>query len=302
MLKNVVRDSIGDGPEESQYIRLIRDILEEGEMVEGRNGAAKTVFGASMYFSLEGNVVPVLTTKRVAWKTCIRELFWFIRGATSNTQLKENNVRIWNANGSREFLDSRGLSHLKEDDLGPVYGHQWRFFNADYKDCDTDYTGKGVDQLQYIIDQLKDPSRRNSRRLLLSAWNPCQLDEMALPPCHVLMQFNVIGRKLSCSLYQRSGDVGLGVPFNIASYGFLTHIIAHHCGLDAHEFVYHLGNAHIYDDHLSALAEQCKLEPYEFPTVTIADREYAGIEDYGEKDITLNGYESHGPIKMEMRK
>ncbi|MHA2083105.1 MAG: thymidylate synthase [Candidatus Thorarchaeota archaeon] len=302
MLRNIIKSQLDGKSEEHQYLNLIKDILSEGEMVEGRNGLTKSVFGASMLFSLKDGTIPILTTKRVAWKTCLRELFWFIRGSTSNEELQKSNVKIWNANASREFLDSRGLTNLRENDLGPVYGHQWRFFNAEYKDCDTDYTGKGVDQLKYIIDNLRSAEGRTSRRLILSAWNPCQLDEMALPPCHVLMQFNVIGNKLSCSLYQRSGDVGLGVPFNIASYSFLTHIIAHYCGLEADEFVYNLGNAHIYDDHLESLEQQCQLTPYEFPKITIEDRDYANIEDYKEEDFTLHNYQSHAAIKMEMRK
>ena len=302
MLRNIIKSNLDGKSEEHQYLNLIKDILSEGEMVEGRNGLTKSVFGASMLFSLKDGTMPILTTKRVAWKTCLRELFWFIRGSTSNKELQKSNVKIWNANASREFLDSRGLTNLRENDLGPVYGHQWRFFNAEYKDCDTDYTGKGVDQLKYIIDNLRSVEGRTSRRLILSAWNPCQIDEMALPPCHVLMQFNVLGNKLSCSLYQRSGDVGLGVPFNIASYSFLTHIIAHHCGLEADEFVYNLGNAHIYDDHLESLEQQCQLTPYEFPKITIEDRDYANIEDYQEEDFTLPNYQSHAAIKMEMRK
>ena len=250
------RDCFGNVHEEYQYLRLINDILDEGSMEVGRNGKAKTVFGAAMHFDLSNNTIPVLTTKKVAFKTCLKELLWFINGYTDNKLLKEQKVKIWNANASREFLDSRGLHNNKEDDLGPVYGHQWRHFNANYTDCDTDYTGKGVDQLQNIIDQLKNPETRNSRRLVMSAWNPQQLDEMALPPCHILCQFCVTeGNKLSCSLYQRSGDVGLGVPFNIASYSILTHLIAKHCGLEAKEFVYFLGNAHIYDDHMDVLRE-----------------------------------------------
>jgi len=236
------RDCFGNVHEEFQYLRLINDILDHGSMEEGRNGKAKTVFGSAMHFDLSENTIPVLTTKKVAFKTCLKELLWFINGHTDNKLLKEQNVKIWNANASRDFLDSRGLYNNKEDDLGPVYGHQWRHFNASYTDCDTDYTGKGVDQLQNIIDQLKNPETRNSRRLVMSAWNPQQLDEMALPPCHILCQFCVTeGNKLSCSLYQRSGDVGLGVPFNIASYSILTHLIANHCGLEAKEFVYFLG-------------------------------------------------------------
>jgi thymidylate synthase len=207
--------------EENQYLSLISEIIEHGSMEEGRNGNALTAFGSAMHFSLENNKIPLMTTKRLAWKTCLRELLWFIKGSTDNKLLKEKNVHIWDDNGSRDFLDSRNLHHLEEDDLGPVYGHQWRFFNASYTTCNDDYTGKGVDQLEYIINTLKDPTQRNSRRLVMSAWNPCQIDEMALPPCHVLCQFNVIkGNELSCSLYQRSGDVGLGVPFNIASYSF----------------------------------------------------------------------------------
>ena len=226
MLKTLVSKHLDGRHEEYQYIDLIKDILNDGQFIEGRNGTTKVVIGASMIFSLEGGKIPVLTTKKVAWKTCLKELLWFIKGSTSNTLLKEQNVRIWNDNASREFLDSRGLHHLAEDDLGPVYGHQWRFFNADYVDCNTDYSGKGVDQLDYVIKALKDPVERYSRRLIVSAWNPCQIDKMALPPCHVLMHFNVVGNKLSCTLYQRSGDIGLGVPFNIASYSFLTYIFS----------------------------------------------------------------------------
>ena len=216
--------------------------------------------------------------------------------------MKNNNVKIWNGNASREFLDSRGLTHLEEDDLGPVYGHQWRFFNAPYDNCSTDYTGKGVDQLKYIIDSLNDPNTRNSRRLILSAWNPQQIDEMALPPCHVLMQFNVFDDdKLSVSLYQRSGDVGLGVPFNIASYAFLTHLVAKHCGLKPVEFVHFLGNVHIYSDHLETLELQKDREPYKFPTLKILNT-YDSIDQYKFEDFLVENYEYHGELKMIMRK
>lgn len=288
--------------EENQYLSLISEILEHGSMEEGRNGNALTEFGAAMHFSLENNKIPLMTTKRLAWKTCLRELLWFIRGSTDNKLLKQKNVHIWDDNGSRDFLDSRGLSHLEEDDLGPVYGHQWRFFNAPYTTCSDDYTGKGIDQLEYIIKSLKDPLQRNSRRLVMSAWNPCQIDEMALPPCHVLCQFNVVkGDKLSCSLYQRSGDVGLGVPFNIASYSFLTHLIAKHCGLVATDFYYYLGNCHIYDDHIEYLKEQIKRDPIEFPTLTI-NGTHENINDYLEEMFEIENYRFQEPIKMVMRK
>jgi len=287
--------------DENQYINLIQDIIQYGELVSGRNGNTLTVFGAAMHFNLENNVVPVLTTKKVAVKTCIKELLWFISGNTSNKILKSQNVHIWDGNGSREFLDSRGLNNLEEDDLGPVYGHQWRHFNAPYTNCEADYTGKGVDQLEYIIKCLKDPKERYSRRLVMSAWNPCQIDEMALPPCHVLAQFNVVNDELSCSLYQRSGDVGLGVPFNIASYSILTHIIAKHCNLKAKEFVYYLGNTHIYDDHIEELKQQIERTPYKFPEISIKNV-YDSIDEYKVSDIDIIDYEYHPPIKMEMRK
>lgn len=287
--------------DENQYIALIDDIINHGDMVDGRNGKTLTVFGSSMHFSLENGELPLLTTKKVAWKTCLKELLWFISGSTNNDLLNEKNVKIWNGNSSREFLDSRGLVNNRVNDLGPVYGHQWRFFNADYTTCDDTYNGKGVDQLDYIIKQLKDPKERYSRRLLMSAWNPGQLDEMALPPCHVLVQFNVLpGDKLSCSLYQRSGDVGLGVPFNIASYSFLTHLIAFHCGLKAHEFCYHLGNCHIYDDHIEQLKIQRNKEPYKFPKLVIKDKK-DDINDYIVEDFEIKDYKSHEPIKMNMR-
>ena len=287
--------------DENQYIALIDDIINHGDMVDGRNGKTLTVFGSSMHFSLENGELPLLTTKKVAWKTCLKELLWFISGSTNNDLLNEKNVKIWNGNSSREFLDSRGLVNNRVNDLGPVYGHQWRFFNADYTTCDDSYNGKGVDQLDYIIKQLKDPKERYSRRLLMSAWNPGQLDEMALPPCHVLVQFNVLpGDKLSCSLYQRSGDVGLGVPFNIASYSFLTHLIAFHCGLKAHEFCYHLGNCHIYDDHIEQLKIQRNKEPYKFPKLVIKDNK-DDINDYIVEDFEIKDYKSHEPIKMNMR-
>lgn len=287
--------------DEHQYLTLIKDIIHEGSIVDGRNGKTISVFGSAMHFSLENNVIPILTTKKIAWKTCLKELLWFIRGSTNNEELQKENVKIWNDNASRDFLDSRGLHHLKENDLGPVYGHQWRFFNADYIDCLADYNGKGVDQLKYIIDNLKHPINRYSRRLIISAWNPCQLYQMALPPCHVLAQFNVVDNKLSCALYQRSGDVGLGVPFNIASYSFLTHLLAKHCQLEAHEFIYYVGNAHIYDDHINELKLQLERKPYCFPSINIKNT-YQDINDYTVNDFDVINYTCHDTIKMNMRK
>ena len=286
--------------DENQYLKLVSDVLTEGVMEDGRNGKVLTVFGSAMHFSLKDNTIPLLTTKKLAWKTCLRELLWFIRGQTSNEVLKKQNVHIWDGNASREFLDSRGLTNLKENDLGPIYGHQWRHFNAKYSDCNTDYKDQGFDQLDYIIKCLKDTKERNSRRLVMSAWNPCQLDEMALPPCHILCQFNVTdGNKLSCSLYQRSCDLGLGVGFNIASYSFLTHLIAHHCNLEVLDFYYYLGNCHIYEQHIEPLREQIIREPYKFPKIVIKNK-YEDIISYNADDFEILDYEFHPLIKMEM--
>ena len=287
--------------EEYQYLSLIENILKNGCDFESRNGSTKSIFGNMMRFSLNDGIIPILTTKKVAWKTCFKELQWFIKGHTDNKLLKEVNVHIWDDNGSKEFLEKQNLTY-REDDLGPVYGHQWRHFNAPYTDCNADYTNQGIDQLQELIKNLKSEEGRKSRRLIISAWNPCQIKEMALPPCHVLMQFYVSENKyLSCSLYQRSGDVGLGVPFNIASYSFLTHILAKHCGLEAKDFVYFLGNAHIYEEHIEPLKEQIQREPLPFPKIIFKEVK-ENIEDYSLTDIEFSQeYKFHKQIKMEMK-
>ena len=287
--------------EENQYLNLVDMILNKGKLQKGRNGNTMAIFGSSMVFSLENNTIPILTSKKVAWKTCLKELLWFIKGSTNNQELIEQNVKIWTPNASREFLDSRGLKNRKEGDLGPIYGFQWRHFNADYEDCHKDYSGEGIDQLQQVINDLKNEETRTSRRIIMSAWNPCQLDQMALPPCHVLAQFSVIeDNKLSCLLYQRSGDVGLGVPFNIASYAFLTHLIAMHCDLVASELVHTIGNTHIYDDHIEPMKLQITRAPYKFPKLMIKKKK-CSIDDYKIEDFEVKEYKYHEPIKMDMR-
>jgi thymidylate synthase len=287
--------------EETQYLNLIREIINTGSYEKTRNGNTYTKFGYNMRFDLKNGVIPILTTKKMAWKTCFEELFWFIRGSTSNIELNKKNIHIWDDNCNRDFLDKRELYSYKEGDLGPIYGHQWRHFNAEYKSCDTCYQGEGIDQLQDIIDQLKDPETRTSRRLIMSAWNPCQISSMALPPCHIVVQFHVRENKyLSCALFQRSGDVGLGIPFNIASYSLLTHILAKHCDLEADEFVHFIGNCHIYEEHIDALKEQIKRDPLLFPRIQIKNK-FENIEDYSLDDIEwTTKYIFHESIKMTM--
>ena len=287
------------------YLNLVRNIIKHGAKEVGRNGTTYTKVGAMLRFSLKNQKIPLLTTKKLAWRVCLKELLWFINGDTNNNLLKEQNVKIWNGNGTRKFLDSRGLNYLKENDLGPVYGHQWRFWNAPYSrelGCSEDYKGKGIDQLQNVIDEINKSkeSGEASRRIIMSAWNPEQLDEMALPPCHVLSQYHLVNNKLSCTLYQRSGDVGLGVPFNIASYSFLTHLLAKHCGLEAGQFVHFIGNAHIYDDHIEPLKLQLNNEPYDFPNLEIKEK-HENINDYKFEDFEVNNYKFHKVIKMDMR-
>lgn len=285
---------------EYQYLNLLKNIINNGEIIEGRNGITKTIFGTSMRFPLD-NEFPLLTTKKMAWKTCLKELLWFISGDTNNKNLKKQNVHIWDKNGTREYLNSRNLYHLKEDDLGPIYGHQWRSFNAPYINSENKLVNQGVDQLQKILEQLSCPKERYSRRIILSAWNPQQIDEMALPPCHIISQFHVNTKnELSCSLYQRSGDVGLGVPFNIASYSFLTYLIAKHCNLKPKEFIHFIGNAHIYEEHEEMLLEQIERKPKAFPKLYLKEK-YENINNYKVNDFILKDYDYYDTIKMNMK-
>ena len=287
--------------EETQYLDLIKHIIDNGSDEVGRNGTTRSTFGAYMRFSLSDGAMPILTTKKTAWKTCLKELLWFIRGETSVASLHNQNVHIWDGNADKSFLESRNLTHYADGDLGPIYGFQWRHFGAEWTGSSTQYDGHGIDQLQLIIDQLKNEDTKTSRRLIMTAWNPKDIDAMALPPCHILCQFNVHGgNKLSCSMYQRSGDVGLGVPFNIASYSFLTHLIASHCDLVAHEFIYFLGNAHIYDDHLTSLSEQMHRCPKKFPTLK-AIKKRDNINSYEVTDFIIEDYECCDKIVMNMR-
>jgi thymidylate synthase len=285
--------------QEQQYLDLIKNILDNGTWEEGRNGRTKSVFGSSMRFDLTNGKIPILTTKKTAWKTCLKELLWFIRGETDNKLLQDQGVHIWDGNTTREFLDSRGLNY-REGLIGPGYGFQWRHFNAHYDQETGGPSEKGIDQLQQIIDALKDPAQRTSRRMVMTAWNPLQIDKMALPPCHILCQFNVHdGNKLSCCMFQRSNDEFLGQPINIASYSFLTHLLAKHCGLEAYEFVYFMGNCHIYENAIDACKLQITRTPYPFPTISIKEvRE--NINDYNIDDFILENYQSHEAIKVAM--
>ena len=241
---------------------------------------------------------PLLTTKKMFIRGVIEELLWFLSGNTNSNVLKEKKVHIWDKNGSRKYLDSIGLSQREEGDLGPVYGFNFRHFGATYKDFNTDYSGQGTDQIQYVLDLIKN--NPESRRILLSLWNPNQLQEVALPACHVLYQFKVEGEFLSCCLFQRSGDIGLGVPFNIASASILTHILAKLTNKKAGTLTHFLGDAHIYKEHVDILKKQLKREPFVFPRLRIEDRKQEKVEDFLVSDFHIEGYFSHDTLTMPL--
>ncbi|KAK4183612.1 thymidylate synthase/dCMP hydroxymethylase domain-containing protein [Podospora australis] len=308
--------------EEYQYLDLVREIIDEGELREDRTGTGTySIFAPRpLKFSLHRRssssepipILPLLTTKRVFTKAVIAELLWFIAGSTSSSSLSAQGVKIWDGNGSRAFLDNLGLTHREEGDLGPVYGFQWRHFGAEYVDASTDYTGQGVDQLARIIHTLK--TNPYDRRLILSAWNPKDMPKMVLPPCHMFAQFYVSfprssssqteGEKpkghLHCQLYQRSCDMGLGVPFNIASYALLTHMLAHVCGLVPGSLTHVMGDAHVYRNHVDALRTQLEREPRDFPDLVIKREKGGEIDGWKAKDFEIKGYNPHKIIAMEM--
>jgi thymidylate synthase len=284
--------------EERQYLDLCRHILDHGVHRGDRTGTLSQ-FGTQMRFSLRDGTLPLLTTKRVFWRGVAEELLWFVAGNTNANDLAAKDIRIWDGNGSRDFLDSRGLGHREVGDLGPVYGFQWRHFGATYGTIHDDYTGKGVDQLAECIDKIKN--NPEDRRIILSAWNPADLELMALPPCHMFRQFYVDTEKneLSCQMYQRSADMGLGVPFNIASYALLTHMIAHVTGRKPGDFVHTIGDAHVYLNHVDALQTQLERTPRAFPKLQI-NPDKQNIDDFVFADFTVVGYQPHKTIKMEM--
>ena len=312
--------------EEYQYLNLIRDVLETGEVRGDRTGTGTISLFAppNLRFSLANYTLPLLTTKRVFLRGIIEELAWFVRGHTDSTILSKRGVKIWDGNGSKEFLEKRGLNDRREGDLGPVYGFQWRHFGAKYVDCDSNYAGQGVDQLREVIRKIReDPT---DRRIILSAWNPAgesalihtvdghlnttpDIPQMALPPCHLLCQFYVslpppdapegTRPKLSCLMYQRSADLGLGIPFNIASYAILTHVIAQLTDTEAHALTIQLGDAHVYRDHVDALKVQLEREPRPFPKIRWK-RQIVDLDDFEPEDVIVEDYKPHPPVAMKM--
>ncbi|AOA64317.1 uncharacterized protein PAS_chr3_0996 [Komagataella phaffii GS115] len=290
--------------EEQAYLDLCVRIIKEGEHRPDRTGTGTYSLFAppQLRFNLRDGQFPLLTTKKTFVKGIIHELLWFVEGCTDGKKLSEKGVRIWEGNGSREYLDSLGLKDREVGDLGPVYGFQWRHFGAQYKDCKTDYTGQGFDQLSRVIETLR--TNPYDRRIIMSAWNPPDFEKMALPPCHVFCHFYVSFPKdkkpeLSCLMYQRSCDMGLGVPFNVASYALLTKMIAHVVDMDCGDFIHTMGDAHVYLDHVDALKVQAERIPKKFPTLRI-NTNTKDIDGFKFEDFQIDNYDPHPPIKMKM--
>lgn len=324
--------------EENQYLDLIGTILATGEHRPDRTGTGTLSLFAPppLRFSLsvpainaDGTpdptsdpkpILPLLTTKRVFLRGILAELLWFLSGSTSTAPLAAAGVHIWDAHGSRAHLDASGLTDRAEGDLGPVYGFQWRHFGAAYEGAEADYRGKGVDQVAEVVHKLRETPW--DRRIVLSAWNPADMAAMALPPCHMFAQFYVSFRgvgngddkgspekqqsrsrgTLHCQLYQRSCDIGLGVPFNIASYALLTHMFAHAAGLIPGTLTHVMGDAHVYRNHVDALQTQLTREPRPFPELVIKrnDRGSGVMDGWTAEEVEVVGYRPHGAIKMNM--
>lgn len=278
---------------EQAYLDLICHVRDHGTQKGDRTGTGTlSVFGAQMRFDLTDGF-PLLTTKKIHTKSVIYELLWFLKGDTHVKYLQDHGVRIWNEWATAEQTARFGRA---EGDLGPVYGHQWRNFGAAMDD-NGNYLADGVDQIRQVVEQIK--TNPNSRRLIVSGWNPKEADQVALPPCHTLFQFFVAEGKLSCQLYQRSADLFLGVPFNIASYALLTHMIAHVTGLGVGEFVWTGGDCHIYNNHLDQVNEQLSRTPYALPQLQLNP----GIDDifaFTFEDISIHNYQSHPTIKAKV--
>lgn len=300
--KNYVSD-------EHDYLNLCNKIIEKGnERIDRTNIGTKSLFAQHLNFDIS-ETIPLLTTKRMAWKHCIEELLWFLRGDTDAKILQKKGIKIWDGNTSRQFLNDHGLTDYDEGVLGPGYGWQWRFFNAKYSQLFADTSNintkkiKGVDQIQNAINDLK--KNPFSRRILVSAWNPCQLSEMALPPCHFAFQFYVeeinSEKYLNCHLFQRSQDEFLGCPFNIFSYSVLTYIIALKCNMKPGKLSCSITDAHIYSNHINAVKEQLKRNPRPFPKLvldkSISTKE---LKDITIDDFELIGYFPHLGIKAPM--
>jgi thymidylate synthase len=287
--------------DEQCYLNLMQQILDTqfNDVRTNRTDITTlSIFGPQLEFDLKLGF-PLLTTKRVFFRGMFEELMWFIRGETNNNILTDKNVHIWDGNASPEFMKRRGLEHYPPGELGPIYGYSWRHFGGNYNPNNLNHQNEGgVDQLANVIHLLKnDPF---SRRIILLGWNPSVLDQVALPPCHMMCQFYVSQQnELSCKLYLRSNDLFLGAPFNIASYSLLTHMLAHICNLKVGKLIYTIGDAHIYSNHIEQVKEQLSRSPRPFPTLKIV-KEVNSIEEFTLEHFQIDNYDPHPTIKAPM--
>ena len=277
--------------EEISYLMLLSKLLKAAPKDDRTGTGTSEIFGYQMRFDLSKGF-PLLTTKKVHFKSIAIELFWFLRGSTDNQWLKERGVTIWDEWSTEEQCKKFGR---KAGDLGPIYGHQWRNF-GEVKAENHFRFQEGFDQISWVIDEIK--TNPNSRRLIVSGWNPSEANQVALPPCHTMFQFHVNNGKLSCQLYQRSADTFLGVPFNIASYALLTHIIALECGLDVGEFIWTGGCVHLYKNHFEQAKLQLTRSPRQFPKLVIKNKK--PFDKYEFEDFEIVDYNPHPSIKAEV--
>ena len=294
-------NGLNDNEHEKEYFNLCKRILNSGNDIRVDRTGTGTIstFGERIEFDIS-EYIPVLTTKRVPWKSCIEELLWFLKGQSDANILKKKGVNIWNGNSSKASQQKVGLHHLEEGDCGANYSFQWRFFGQEYKTCDAEYIKKTeYDQIHNIIQLLKtDPT---SRRIFLSSWNPCDLSKTVLPPCHVSCQFYVNHGELSCHMYQRSCDVFLGLPWNILSYSVLTHILSKMCGFAPKRLIISFGDSHVYKNHLEQITTQLSRTPLSRPIIKLSESiATKTVEDITIDDSELYGYYPHPSIHAPM--
>lgn len=290
---NALIKSESDPPAMQRYLDLLQLVLEHGDKKSDRTGTGTaSIFGHQMRFDLSKGF-PILTTKRVHFRSVVVELLWFLRGDTNVQYLQDHKVSIWNEWATAEQTARFGRP---EGELGPVYGHQWRNFGATQQ-ADGSYRDDGFDQISWLINEIK--TNPNSRRLIVSGWNPKEANQVALPPCHTLFQFFVQNGKLSCQLYQRSADIFLGVPFNIASYALLTHMVAQACQLQVGDFVWTGGDCHLYSNHIEQARLQLSREPFALPRLQL-NPAITDIFDFKLEDIELVDYQHHPAIKADV--
>ena len=296
--------------EEHNYLNLLQNIATNGHVRQTRNAMTRCLFGNTLSFNLNNNTFPLLTTKKMFFRGIFEELLFFLRGQTNTKLLEDKKVNIWKNNTSREFLDNAQLNHLEEGDMGPLYGFQLRHFGAKYTNFSTDYSGKGFDQLHNVIHLLK--TDRFSRRIMMTTYNPSQVKEGPLPPCHgIVIQFGIEGNnKLSCHMHQRSADFFHGVPFNIASYALLVHIICalvnnaddnddNNDKLEPGKLTISFGDCHIYESHISVVHKQLTRAPHPFPKL-LFKKKITSIDNLQFDDVDIVDYTFYPPLKADM--